>query len=171
MPRSYQKKRLANESSERLSLFSPAAILIGFAGRKDEFWISHRSSSLVFYSLLADLVLISHLMFILFILAGGLLALRWKRAACFHLPAAAWGVLIELADRICPLTPLENRLRLKAGELGYERGFIEHYLLPIVYPEGLNRNLQLALGGLVVVVNAIVYAYVLARLRRNSPRS
>jgi len=130
MPRSYQKKRLANESSERLSLFSPAAILIGFAGRKDEFWISHRSSSLVFYSLLADLVLISHLMFILFILAGGLLALRWKRAACFHLPAAAWGVLIELADRICPLTPLENRLRLKAGELGYERGFIEHYLLP-----------------------------------------
>ena len=171
MPRSYQKKRLANESSERLSLLSPVAILIGFAGRKDEFWISHRSSSLVFYSLLADLVLISHLVFILFILAGGLLALRWKRAACFHLPAAAWGVLIELADRICPLTPLENRLRLKAGELGYERGFIEHYLLPIVYPEGLNRNLQLALGGLVVVVNAIVYAYVLARLRRNSPRS
>jgi len=125
----------------------------------------------VFYSLLADLVLISHLMFILFILAGGLLALRWKRAAWFHLPAAAWGVLIELADWICPLTPLENRLRLKAGELGYERGFIEHHLLPIVYPEGLNRNLQLALGGLVVVVNAMVYAYVLARLRRNSPRS
>ena len=171
MPQSYQKKRLANESSERLSLFSAAAILIGFAGRNDEFWIPHRSSSLVFYSLLADLVLISHLMFILFILAGGLLALRWKPAAWFHLPAAAWGVLIELADWICPLTPLENRLRLKAGELGYERGFIEHYLLPIIYPEGLNRNLQLALGGLVVVVNAIVYAYVLARLRRNSPRS
>jgi hypothetical protein len=117
----------------------------------------------VIYGLLADLVLIAHLTFILFVLAGGLLALRWKRAVWFHLPAAVWGVLIEIADWICPLTPLENRLRLMAGELGYGRSFVEHYVLPIVYPEELTRDVQLALGGLVLVVNAFVYFVVLGR--------
>jgi hypothetical protein len=125
----------------------------------------------VVYSPLADLILIVHLTFILFILAGGLLVLRWKRAVWFHLPAAAWGVLIELADWICPLTPLEIRLRQKAGELGYERSFVEHYLLPIVYPEELTRNMQLVLGGLVLVVNALVYAAVLGRMGQTSSRN
>lgn len=122
------------------------------------------------YSVLADSVLVAHLAFILFLLAGGLFALRWKRAIWFHLPTAAWGILIELADWICPLTPLENRLRLKAGELGYSGSFVEHYLMPIVYPEELTRNLQLVLAGGVVVVNAIVYAFVLWRWRQASPR-
>jgi Protein of Unknown function (DUF2784) len=122
----------------------------------------------VIYSRLADLVVVAHLAFILFVVAGGLLAFRWRRALWIHLPAAVWGVLIEVAGWICPLTPLENRLRLKAGELGYEGSFVEHHLLPIVYPEELSRNGQLALGGLVLVVNALVYTLVLRRLRRTS---
>lgn len=120
------------------------------------------------YSLLADLVVVAHLAFILFVVAGGLLAFRWRRALWIHLPAALWGVLIEFAGWICPLTPLENRLRLKAGELGYEGSFVEHHLLPIVYPEELTRNGQLVLGGLLLVVNALVYALALRRLRRTS---
>lgn len=115
------------------------------------------------YSLLADLVVVAHLAFILFVVAGGLLAFRWRRALWIHLPAALWGVLIEFAGWICPLTPLENRLRLKAGELGYEGSFVEHHLLPIVYPEELTRNGQILLGGLVLVVNALVYAFLLRR--------
>lgn len=124
------------------------------------------------YSLLADLVVLAHLAFILFVVAGGLLAIRWKRSPWIHLPAAAWGVLIEVSGWICPLTPLENRLRLKAGELGYETSFVEHHILPLVYPEELTRNLQLALGGLVFVVNALVYAVVLThRVRRRARQS
>jgi len=114
----------------------------------------------VIYGLLADLVVVAHLAFILFVVAGGLLAFRWRRAL--------WGVLIEVTGWICPLTPLENRLRLKAGEVGYEGSFVEHHLLPIVYPEELTRNGQLALGGLVLAVNALVYTLVLRRLRRTS---
>ncbi len=115
------------------------------------------------FSLLADVVLVVHLTFIVFVLAGGLLALRWKRAIWFHLPAAVWGVLIEVAGWICPLTPLENRLRAKAGELGFQGTFVERYLLPLVYPEGLTRNVQLALAGVVLVANAFVYAVVIWR--------
>lgn len=118
------------------------------------------------YSLLADVVLIAHLAFILFILAGGLLAIRWKRAVWLHLPAAFWGVLIELAGWTCPLTPLENRLRRMAGERGYEATFVEQYLLPIVYPEELTRRLQLVLALVVIAVNALVYALVLRRSHR-----
>ena len=115
------------------------------------------------YSLLADLVVVAHFAFILFVVAGGLLVFRWRRALWIHLPAALWGILIEFAGWICPLTPLENRLRLKAGELGYEGSFVEHHLLPIVYPEELTRNGQILLGGLVLVVNALVYAILLRR--------
>jgi hypothetical protein len=117
----------------------------------------------VIYRFLADVVLLAHLTFIVFVLAGGLLALRWKRAVWVHLPAAVWGVLIESAGWICPLTPLENRLRLKAGELGFEGTFVEYYLLPIVYPEELTRDVQLVLAGVVLAVNAIVYAVALRR--------
>jgi hypothetical protein len=124
----------------------------------------------VIYGLLAELVVVAHLTFILFVVAGGLLALRWKRAAWIHLPAAIWGVLIEVAGWICPLTPLENHLRRKAGEIGYEASFVEHHVLPLVYPEELTRNLQLVLGGLVFVVNLFIYAVVLKRRRRTSSR-
>lgn len=107
---------------------------------------------------LADLVVIVHGLFILFVVAGGLLALRWPRVAWLHLPAAVWGVLIEWSGWICPLTPLENTLRQAAGQAGYSGGFVERYLLPLIYPAGLTPAVQLWLGLVVLVVNAAVYA-------------
>lgn len=115
------------------------------------------------YRFAADAVLVLHLAFILFVLAGGLPVLRWPRVAFAHLPAAAWGIHIELSGGLCPLTPLENTLRARAGQAGYEGSFIEHYLLPVIYPDGLTRELQLALAGTVVVVNVAVYSWVLRR--------
>jgi len=109
------------------------------------------------YRLLADLLVGTHFLFIVFVVAGGFLAWRWRRAAWIHLPVAAWGALIEFAGWICPLTPLENQLRQAAGEAGYSGGFIEHYLIPIVYPGSLTRGMQLGLGIAVVVVNAVAY--------------
>ncbi|HLT28373.1 MAG TPA: DUF2784 domain-containing protein [Zeimonas sp.] len=113
--------------------------------------------------LAADLVVLVHLGFILFVVGGGLLVLRWPRIAWLHLPAAAWGAGIVLFGGTCPLTPLENALRRVAGESGYESGFIDHYLIPLIYPVGLTRGIQVALGVLVVVANLIVYSIVLAR--------
>lgn len=107
---------------------------------------------------LADLVVIAHGLFIVFVVAGGLLALRWPRAAWVHLPAAVWGVLIEWAGWICPLTPLENTLRRAAGQAGYSGGFVERYLLPLIYPAGLTPAVQLWLGLVVLVVNVAIYA-------------
>lgn len=115
--------------------------------------------------LLADLVLSLHFLFVLFVVLGGLLALRWRWVVWVHLPAAVWGTLIELGGWICPLTPLEKSLRERAGEGGYEGGFIEHYLLPILYPGALTREIQLVLGAAVVGVNLLIYAYVF-RARR-----
>lgn len=120
------------------------------------------------YSWLADLVLVLHLAFILFVVGGGLLALRWRRAPWVHLPLAAWGALVEFTGWICPLTPLEQWLRRAGGATSFEEGFIEHYLLPIVYPAGLTREVQLVLGGAVVVVNVWVYAVVWRRARVRS---
>ncbi|MBP0623014.1 DUF2784 domain-containing protein [Cupriavidus consociatus] len=112
---------------------------------------------------LADLVVIVHGLFIVFAVAGGLLVLRWPRLAWVHLPAAAWGVVIEWSGWICPLTPLENALRRAAGEAGYSEGFVERYLLPLIYPAGLTPAVQLWLGLIVLVVNVTVYAAVYAR--------
>ena len=106
---------------------------------------------------LADAVLVLHLAFILFAVLGGLLVLRHPRLAWLHLPAVAWGVLIEFAGWICPLTPLENRLRIQGGEAGFSGGFINHYLVPLIYPDGLTRELQWLLGGLVLAINAAIY--------------
>ncbi len=116
--------------------------------------------------LLADLLVVLHFLFIVFVVLGGLLALRDRRLAWIHLPVAAWGVLIETVGWICPLTPLENRLRLAAGQQGYPGGFVEHYLLPIVYPGGLTREIQYLLGGAVLAINILVYALVLRRRGR-----
>lgn len=121
------------------------------------------------YRVLADLVLAIHLGFILFVVFGGLLALRWPRLALLHLPAAVWGALIELRGWICPLTPLETSLRRSAGEAGFEGGFIEHYLLPAIYPGGLTRGIQLGLATFVVGVNAMIYYHVWRRHRNASP--
>jgi hypothetical protein len=113
--------------------------------------------------LLADLVVLLHLGFIAFAALGGLLALRWRWMPWLHLPAALWGGFVEASGRVCPLTPLENALRRAAGEAGYGGGFIEHYALPLVYPEGLTREAQLVLAGLLVAANAVIYAIVWRR--------
>jgi hypothetical protein len=120
------------------------------------------------YRILADLIVGVHALFVAFVVVGGLLALRWPRVAALHLPAAVWGALIELRGWICPLTPLENSLRAAAGQAGYQGGFIEHYLLPVLYPAGLTRGVQLALGTVVILVNLVVYGFLLARRRRSS---
>jgi hypothetical protein len=117
------------------------------------------------YRFLADLVLGLHLLFVVFVVLGGLLLVRWPRLAWMHLPAAIWGAMIELGGWICPLTPLENTLRARAGEAGYRGGFIEHYILPVLYPGHLTRGIQLALAAVVIVVNLGVYGYVYHRTR------
>ena len=118
------------------------------------------------YRSLADLVVVLHLAFVLFVVLGGLLALRWPRAAWFHIPTAIWGAGIEFVQGVCPLTPLENHLRRLGGEAGYAGGFVEHYLLPVLYPAGLNRNVQLGLGIFVVLLNVTIYAVVWRRRAR-----
>ncbi|MEM9275785.1 MAG: DUF2784 domain-containing protein [Cyanobacteria bacterium P01_F01_bin.143] len=111
------------------------------------------------YRLSADLVVLIHLAFILFAVLGGLLVRKSSRFALLHLPALTWAVLISLAGWVCPLTPLENWLREQGGLLGYETSFIEHYILPVIYPEELTRSLQIFLGLLVLVINLVIYSY------------
>ena len=116
-------------------------------------------------SLAAAVVLLLHLLFIAFALFGGLLALRWRWLAWLHLPAVLWAVAVESLQLPCPLTPLENSLRQAAGQAGYGAGFIEHYLLPIIYPAGLTPAIQLWLATLVVLPNLLVYGFLLWRWR------
>lgn len=116
-------------------------------------------------SFLADLVLLFHFAFVAFVVAGGLAVLRWPRVAWAHVPAAMWGALIEFAGWICPLTPIENRLRAEAGEPTYTGDFVGRYLMPVLYPEGLTREAQIGLGVLVVAINAAVYWRLIARRR------
>ena len=120
----------------------------------------------VLYLVFADILVVLHLAFVAFVVLGGLLAFRWPRAPWVHLPAALWGFLIEVFGWICPLTPLEVRLRRLGGEAGYEGGFVEHYLLPVLYPSELTRGHQLILGALVVVVNVGIYGVWLRWRRR-----
>jgi hypothetical protein len=117
----------------------------------------------VTYRLLADLVLVAHAAFVAFVVLGGLAVLRWPRVAWVHLPVVLWGAGIEFMGGLCPLTPLENHWRRLAGEQGYGGGFVEHYLLAALYPEGLTRGVQLALGILVIAVNAALYALIWSR--------
>lgn len=117
----------------------------------------------MFYRLAADAVVIFHLAFIVFVLAGGLLILRWKWLALIHMPAMIWGAMVEFLHLYCPLTPLENRLRAMAGEQGYAGGFVEHYIVALIYPTGLTPRVQLWLGSVVVLVNVLVYGLVAAR--------
>ena len=120
----------------------------------------------MFYRLLADAVVMLHLGFILFVTLGGLAVLRWKRLAWAHVPAVVWGVLIELTGGICPLTPLENWLRVQGQQAGYAASFIEHYLIPVIYPTALTRELQIGLGVLALLINAGIYAWLFFRLRK-----
>jgi hypothetical protein len=119
------------------------------------------------YPLLADLVLIIHLGFVVFVLCGGLLVLKWRWLAWLHLPAAVWGAVVEFTGWICPLTPLENWLREQGGETAYAGDFIARYLQPILYPDALTPDIQVVLGALVLVVNLAIYGW-LARIIHDS---
>ena len=121
------------------------------------------------YRTLADLVLVVHLAFVLFVVMGGLLVVRWRGLAFLHIPAGVWGVLIEYSGWICPLTPLENSLRRSGGEAGYSGGFIQHYIQPVLYPAGLTRGPQIVLGTLALLVNVAAYGVVIARGKRSTP--
>jgi hypothetical protein len=122
------------------------------------------------YRLLADLVLILHAGFVAFVVLGALLVLRWPRIARVHVPVVLWGAGIEFLGGICPLTPLENHWRRLAGELGYPGDFVEHYLLSALYPDGLTRQVQLALGALVLLINVAIYAWIFWRRRSDRRR-
>ena len=115
------------------------------------------------FRILADATVVLHVAFVVFVLLGGLLALRRPLVAWVHLPAVAWGAWVEFAGSVCPLTPLENWLREQGGGAAYSAGFIEHYLLPILYPASLSRELQWGLGSVVLLVNAVLYIVVLRR--------
>jgi hypothetical protein len=114
---------------------------------------------------MADLVVVVHFAFVLFVLLGGLLVLRWRRLAYLHVPAAVWGAWIEFTGGICPLTPLENSLRSAGGGAAYEGGFVNHYILPVLYPSALTQNIQFFLGCLVLGLNLGIYGYLLYRER------
>ena len=117
----------------------------------------------------ADAVMLLHLAFVLFVVFGGLCVLRCPRMALAHVPAFLWGAWIEVSGGTCPLTPLENALRHRAGEAGYESGFIERYLYPLLYPPGLTRDAQLWVAAAVLVLNGLLYGWLLLRRRRNGP--
>lgn len=120
----------------------------------------------MFWRILADATVWLHLLFILFVLLGAVLLLRWPRLVVLHLPALIWGVAVEWLHLYCPLTPLENHLRQMAGQAGYQGGFVEHYLIPLIYPAGLTDQLQLWLGGVVLLINAPIYLWLLWRCYR-----
>ena len=119
------------------------------------------------FKLLADTVAFIHLLFVAFAVAGGLLALRWRWLPWLHLPALAWGATVELSGWICPLTPLENWLRAAGGAAGYSGGFVDHYLLPLLYPASLERGTQLVLGLALLAINAVAYSLVWRRRARS----
>ena len=122
------------------------------------------------YRGLADLTLVTHFCFVLFVILGGLLALRWPRVAWVHIPVAVYGATIEFVGFICPLTPLEIWLRRRGGEAGYEGGFIEHYITAAIYPTGLTREIQLVLGVAVLTINIVVYTIWMRRRKARRSR-
>jgi hypothetical protein len=115
------------------------------------------------FRLASEAVLLIHLAFIVFALFGAAIAVRWRWIIVVHLPAATWGLFVELTGRICPLTYLENYLRIKAGLSGYTESFVEHYLLVIIYPAGLTREIQFVLAGAVLAVNIALYGWLYVR--------
>lgn len=122
------------------------------------------------YAVASALVLLVHLAFVLFVVFGAVLLARWPRLVWLHLPAAAWGFFVELTGRGCPLTALENMLRLRAGQDGYSESFIEHYILWLLYPGGLTRDVQLFLAAAVAAINLFLYAWAFLRASRRRAR-
>jgi hypothetical protein len=121
---------------------------------------------IMLYKFSVDFIVLFHFAFILFVLFGGLLVLRWRRLAWVHVPSFVWGSLTELFGLWCPLTPLENWLRWNGGQTGYDTGFIDHYIMPIVYPVGLTREIQMVLGAAVILLNVGIYSLILRRALR-----
>lgn len=119
-------------------------------------------------SLAADLVVVLHVAFVFFAALGGMLVWKWHRVAWLHVPCFLWAAWVELAGWFCPLTPLENLLREQAGVTSYQTGFVEHYLLPALYPEGLTRTIQITLGLLVLIANFVLYLLLIQRSRQGS---
>jgi hypothetical protein len=117
--------------------------------------------------MIADLIVLVHFAFVMFVVLGGLLVLWWPRMIWLHVPAVVWGVLIEFTGWICPLTPLENQLRRRHGQEPFEADFIAHYVLPALYPDGLTRSDQLFLGGLALAINAAIYTLIVRTRRRS----
>ena len=124
----------------------------------------------MWYAVLADAVALVHFLFVLFVVAGSLLALRWPRAAWFHAPALIWALFVECAGTLCPLTPLENRLRVLGGESGYNDDFVSYWLLSLLYPASLTRSLQMTLGGSLFLLNVCLYTWIWTK-RRPKPVS
>ena len=122
----------------------------------------------MFYGAMADMVVGVHFAFVLFVVLGGLFVLRWKRLAWIHVPCVLWGALIEFWGWICPLTPLENWLRRSGGEAGYPTPFVEHYILPILYPIELTPGFQVVLGLIVIGINVGVYGWLWSRARKRN---
>ncbi|MHC6225238.1 DUF2784 domain-containing protein [Pseudomonas sp. X10] len=118
------------------------------------------------YRTAADALLLLHLAFILLVLFGGLLVLKWRAALFIHLPALVWGLAVECLHLDCPLTAWENQMLAAAGQAGYQGGFIEHYIWPLIYPAGLTAQVQVLLGAFVLLFNLGIYAYVFRRRRR-----
>ena len=131
-------------------------------------WLAGRDSriTLMIAGIIADIIVLVHLGFIVFVALGGFLVNKWRKIAFLHLPCASWGVLISFGGWICPLTPLEMNFRKLAGIAGYDSGFVDHYVMPIVYPDGLTRGMQIAFGVTILVVNLLVYVWIL--MNRNS---
>lgn len=126
----------------------------------------------MWFRIAADLVLVVHFAFVVFVVLGGVLVYRWARIAWVHVPAAIYGALIEFAGFVCPLTPLENWLRQRGGEAGYTGSFVDHYLMAALYPAGMTRRIQLILGVFVLALNAAIYGFWLYRRTTNrQPRS
>jgi hypothetical protein len=115
------------------------------------------------FRLLADATVVLHLAFVLFVVGGGVLVLRWPRIAWVHIPAAAWGAWVEFAGWVCPLTPMENWLRQRGGQATYTASFVDQYVLPVLYPPALSREIQWLLGAVVLAINAGVYVVIVRR--------
>ena len=122
----------------------------------------------MFYQLAADAVVLLHFAFILYVLLGGLLSYKWLWLLWLHPPAVAWAAVITMAGWICPLTPLENKLRAAGGGGHYSSGFIAHYILPVIYPAGMSRELQITMGIALLVVNALVYLGLIIKYKKRS---
>ena len=120
------------------------------------------------YKILTNLVVLIHLLFILYVVFGALLAFRWKRSLIIHIPAVIWGVIVEYMNLICPLTPLENYFRKLAGYASFSTGFIDHYLTPVIYPENLEQSTQIFFGSFVVIINILAYTLIVIIYNRKS---